>query len=345
MVHILKVTHCSLSKKNSLQIQLFFDEFETANPLGSKHGIHKIGCIYFILRNFPPKINSALMNIHLISLFHSDDIKKYGINAILEPLLSDLKVLETQGINVPSFNELVYGTIAQVTGDNLGLHTLLGYVQSFTANYYCRFCLADKEICQTVFCDDDTNITLRCKELHAQHCKDVEEDSAIPSSFGVKQSCLLNDLKYFNVSENYAVDIMHDVLEGVAQLEIKLFLGYLLEKSFLTLEEVSNRIYAYNFGCVERKNRPTRINMEQTGNGIGLNAIQTLCLVRNIPLLFGDLVQEGDTHWKLLLLLLQIINIIFSPIITEGMTICLKHLIMDHHSLFQNVVPKSKINP
>lgn len=60
---------------NALQIQLFFDEFETTNPLGSKKGIHKLGGIYFTLRNFPPKLNSSLINIHLVALFHAQDIK------------------------------------------------------------------------------------------------------------------------------------------------------------------------------------------------------------------------------------------------------------------------------
>lgn len=31
----------------ALQIQLYYDDFKTANPLGSKHGIHKIGALYF----------------------------------------------------------------------------------------------------------------------------------------------------------------------------------------------------------------------------------------------------------------------------------------------------------
>lgn len=332
-------------KGSSLQIQLFYDEFETANPLGSKHGIHKIGSIYFILRNFTPKINSALMNIHLISLFHSEDVKKYGFNAILEPLMCDLKILEAKGINVPFSNEPLYGTVAQVTGDNLGLHTFLGYVESFSASYFCRFCLADKELCQTVFSDDDTNITLRCKELHVQHCKDVEEDPSLSSSFGVKHTCLLDDLKYFSVSDNFAVDIMHDVLEGVAQLEIKLLLGYFLENNILSQQDISNRIYSYNVGYLDRKNRPTRINLEQSGNGIGLNAIQTFCLIRNMPLIFGDVVGEGDSHWQLLLLLLQIINIIFSPKITDGMTICLKHLIVEHHRLFKMLYPNRRLIP
>ena len=32
------------------------------------------------------------------------------------------------------------------------------------------------------------------------------------------------------------------------------------------------------------------------GRGIGLNASQTLCLITNIPLIFGDLVPEDVLH-------------------------------------------------
>jgi len=64
------------TKSNALQIQLFYDDFETVNPLGSKTGVHKLGGIYFILRNFPAAINSQLDNIHLVALFHVFDIKK-----------------------------------------------------------------------------------------------------------------------------------------------------------------------------------------------------------------------------------------------------------------------------
>ncbi len=67
-------------KVHALQIQLYYDDFETANPLGSKKGIHKLGCVYFILRNLPPKINSVLMNIHLVALFHSEDLKNMALN-------------------------------------------------------------------------------------------------------------------------------------------------------------------------------------------------------------------------------------------------------------------------
>lgn len=78
---------------------------------------------------------------------------------------------------------------------------------------------------------------------------------------------------------------------------------------------------------------------------MGLNAIQSWCLLRNMPLIFGDLVQIGNEYWHLLLLLLQIVNIVFSPILTNGMTIFLKHIIVDHHQLFKRLFPSRNLLP
>lgn len=93
------------------QIQLYYDDFETANPLGSKKGVHKLGCVYFVLRNLSPKLNSVLMNIHLVALFHSEDLKKYGFEPILKPLIDDLKTLETEGIHLPFSATPVKGSV------------------------------------------------------------------------------------------------------------------------------------------------------------------------------------------------------------------------------------------
>lgn len=123
-------------QENALQIQLCYDDFETANPLASKKGVHKLGCICFIWRN----LNSVFMNIQLVALFHSEDLKKYGFDPILKPLVDDIKVLETFGMQVPFSAVPLKGTVFQVTGDNLALHGLFGFVESFNANYCCRFC-------------------------------------------------------------------------------------------------------------------------------------------------------------------------------------------------------------
>lgn len=78
---------------DALQIQLFSDDFESANPLGSKKGVQKLGAIYFTHGNFPPIFNPPLVNIHLRAVYHVQDSKRSGFNSILEPLVRDVKVL------------------------------------------------------------------------------------------------------------------------------------------------------------------------------------------------------------------------------------------------------------
>lgn len=84
------------------------------------------------------------MNIHLVSLFHSQDAKKYGIDSILKPFVDDMTVLETEGIKVPFCKMPIRGTLAKITGDNLCIHSILVFLESFSANYFSRLCLIDK---------------------------------------------------------------------------------------------------------------------------------------------------------------------------------------------------------
>lgn len=51
------------------------------------------------------------------------------------------------------------------------------------------------------------------------------------------------------------------------------------------------------------------MNLSEGSNDLGLNAIQSWCLLRNMPLIFGDLISTSDEHWYLLLFLLQIVTL------------------------------------
>lgn len=332
------------TKRHALQIQIYYDDFETANPLGSKRSIHKIGCLYFIVRNLPPKFNSVLMNIHLLALFHTQDVSKYGFDVILDPLINDIKILESQGLSLPFSDEQIYGTIAQITGDNLGMHSILGFNESFNSHHFCRLCLIEKNDSQTVYSEDDPKVVLRGQEIFEIHCKSLHENPQLRSLYGLKKKSIINTLKYFHVSNNYSFDIMHDLLEGVVQYEIKLLFGHLTQ-NFISEEDLLSRIYSFDYGFLERKNRPTKVILDSAGNSIGLNSIQTLCLVKNLPLLLGDIVPPGHKHWSLLLMLLQIMNIVFSPCLTSGLTVYLKHLIADHHKLFKYLYPHKNLIP
>jgi hypothetical protein len=176
--------------------------------------------------------------------------------------------------------------------------------------------------------------------MHLQHCEAIQANPTLTHVYGVKRYCLLDELKFFSVSENFSVDIMHDILEGVAQYEMKLIFEY-LKSDFISHRELQAWIVSFNYGYTESRNKPPGVRLEE-GIDLGLNAIQTWCFVRNMPLIFGDVLQRGDKCWQLLLLL---VNIAFSPILTEGLTICLKHFIAEHHRLFKHLFPSKRLLP
>lgn len=47
-------------------LEMFYDELETTNPLGSKTGVHKLGAFYYVIKNLPQYLNSSMPNIYRI---------------------------------------------------------------------------------------------------------------------------------------------------------------------------------------------------------------------------------------------------------------------------------------
>ncbi len=77
-----------------------------------------------------------------------------------------------------------------------------------------------------MFCEDEPNVTFRTKETHLRHCEALQSDPTLHQVCGVKRTCLLNTLQYFNLSDNFSVDLINAcILDGVAQFELKLVLN------------------------------------------------------------------------------------------------------------------------
>ena len=87
-------------KSFPLFIQIYFDEVETTNPLGSKTGIHKLGAFYFVIKNFPHAANSSLNNIHMLALTHAIDIKKYSAEPVIKVIVNELQKLHDKGFDI-----------------------------------------------------------------------------------------------------------------------------------------------------------------------------------------------------------------------------------------------------
>lgn len=94
-----------------LQINIYYDDAEVCNPLGSKSKVHKLGkhflsihnisasdFFYYILGNLHPKYRSSLRTVQLLAVAESSVIEKYGSNVILKSFIDDVKELEQVNI-------------------------------------------------------------------------------------------------------------------------------------------------------------------------------------------------------------------------------------------------------
>lgn len=314
------------SNKIVMPLVLYYDDFETCNPLGSHAGVYKLGALYFTIASIPPKYARRIENIFLALLFHSQDRVTYGNRSVFEILLKELKELETEGLLITSngvtFN--VCFVVLLIVGDNLGIHFIFGYPECFVANYCCRFCTENKENIRKLI------------DLKVESIREVKDyaDHVANNSFGIKEACIWNDLNYFHVYTNLSCDVMHDLFEGMYRYDMALIINHYIKLKCFSLTILNFRIQYFNYNHFE-KNIPPTITKESLTNGsIIFSASEMLCLVRNFNLIIGDLVPQADEVWQFYLVLKQINDIVTATQISSSMLKYLKHLISEHHHMF-----------
>jgi len=233
-------------------IFLFFDDYEIGNPLGSYSGIHKLGAVYLSIPCLPPHQKSSLNTIFLALLFHSSDRQKFGNSVIFKPLIDELNYLKNTGIEIET-DELKVNLkfeLGVIIGDNLGIHSITGFVESFSSNHPCRVCnIKKEELRKQCYADDNL---LRTVE---QYNIDVNEGDV--SNSGVKEKCVWHDVIGFNVLDQVGVDIMHDILEGVGKYDLAFLISYYVhDLKVFSLQILNERIVCFDYGP-DKGNKPS----------------------------------------------------------------------------------------
>ena len=68
-------------------------------------------------------------------------------------------------------------------------------------------------------------------------------------------------------------------------------------------------------------------------------------LARILPLLVGDCVPDDDERWENFLTLMEIVDRLFCPRLTEDDATYLRWLISDHHNDFVSLYPDMSVIP
>ncbi|KAK3918242.1 Filamin A-interacting protein 1-like [Frankliniella fusca] len=333
--------------KNVLHILLFFDELEIANALGSKTIIHKLAAFFFQILNLPPEVSSKLSSIHLLALAFADDLKKEGaMDKVLTLLVLEMKKLSSEeGVQCEINGEvcILRAILVAVTADSLAAHDVLGFI-STSARHFCRRCMVSRPEIRS--CANAVGVT-RTIEMHQGHVAEVTRQPNFRTQCGVKRSCILDNIPYFNCIDNNVFDIFHDLLEGVVPLVIKCVVGHYVKKKLFTSKEFNSKVSSFSYGVPDSRNKPSPNFTEHMFLGsarLSQNGTQYWCLIRTLPFLLGDFVKDHDEYMELIFLLQDALQIIFAFEVRPEDLDRLDSLIFKHHELFQKLFIDKNIN-
>lgn len=314
--HTFKTSQFFQSNPLAIQINLFTDDFEPCDPLKSRAGVHKVTAFYFQIMNLPPNILSKTGNIYLVALSDACDSKSElcDVNTVLETIISDIRLIETNGIRTSS-NRTLKGTLACVSFDNLGGNILFGFSGGFNANYYCRICETKRSECQTMV--DGNAIVLRTKIEYEQIVAQIESGANLnlTETKGIKSACLLNNMPNFHILSNVTVDLMHDVFEGIVGYLLEEVFKYCIKENIATVDQLQSLVDNYYYGCLW-KNKPSKINIDK--KNMGQNASQALCLIFHLPFILFTFKEKLQAIWLSVESMLQIIQILLSDEVDEA---------------------------
>ena len=222
-----------------LPLLLYADEFTICNPLRSQGKSYKIMAVYVQIASLPVEKRSKLETIHLVSLCRSEFVKKYGMNAYLQPLVDELNLLNDQGVEMTVNDEQVSVPcqLFLCIADNLGAHQLCGFVESFSANHPRRFCHVSRENMLAGRVGVPRNIA-----SHNTHLDQIRNAPLLRSLYGVNGRSPLADVPGFNCTESLPSDIAHDIFEGVAKFYLNMMIKLFVRKGYISVDELNREI-------------------------------------------------------------------------------------------------------
>ncbi|XP_064470088.1 uncharacterized protein LOC135384833 [Ornithodoros turicata] len=324
-------------------VQLYADEFEVCDPLGSKRDKHKLLGVYFSILNLPRR--STLSHMHLVLLVKDKHASAYGMDKVFSPLLQDIANLETEGITVNG--DTLKGTVFIMTGDNLSSHRIAGFKCSFSGGRICRFCLALRH--EINYKHQETDFVLRTPEGHRHHLEMLKNGIPTVSLYGVREPCALN-FSGFEPTDHFPPDVMHDVLEGVVPFAMKHIIAHLITSGNFSLIQLNQRIEEYSYEQCDMRNKPENISRDflQGKACMKGTASQVFCFFRHFSLYVGDCVPSGNAAWELYLLLREIVDIVMCRKLPTSYVPYLQRLITffyhDFQALFSGISVPCKMH-
>ena len=131
-------------------------------------------------------------SIQLLLIAKSTAAKKYGVDLLLQPLIDDIKHLESIGMTINFHNQNLhfFDTVALVISDNLAAHWLSGFQENFsTVKRVCRFCMCLRtEMCK---CFLEDKVLQRTAHTYNEHIRAIGINNDLIREYSIKVMVLM----------------------------------------------------------------------------------------------------------------------------------------------------------
>jgi hypothetical protein len=322
-----------------IEILLFCDAFQGCNPLGTAKSKHKLHGLQFMVGNLDSKLRSQIDNILLLALIKDVDVKEFGMNGILKPIISDLKKLETEGIEIKNIGN-IKGSILFICGDNLGSHQLGGFIENFSkpANN-CRYCSYHS----SALLSKDVDIKeLRTEESYSENVAEAELIGG--NSCGVKFNSVFNELNHFHVVKGLPPCLGHDWFQGVVSRDLLLILKFLIKEGIFTENFLNESLKKISKSS---KSKIKFANIKVNKNRLPGSMSEIRNLVTCLPLIFLEIpiTDKNMNIFCFFSTLVEITRIITSPEINKSKISYLQSLIREYFFYRKEAFPTANLTP
>ncbi|KAH7980665.1 hypothetical protein HPB49_018072 [Dermacentor silvarum] len=183
--------------------------------------VASVGLIPLVVSYFKDDLGQLVQVHELVLLCREADFKHFVCSKVFERLISDLQDLE-EGIMVDGCHYI--GQLAFICGDNLGSHSIGGFVETFSrASYICQFCITTMQDFK-----DDKPAELSTVSSYTEAATYAKENEA--DFMGVKHDSSFTKLSVFHVClPGLPPCLGHNLFEGVVEYDLALIIKHFVK--------------------------------------------------------------------------------------------------------------------
>jgi hypothetical protein len=334
---------------DALRLHFYSDEFEVCNPIGAQRGKHKVLGIYYMIGNIDSRYRSQEKFIHLACLIRYQDLKLIkdcdrSCYLFFKPLIHDLQALATTGIVVSVDGKpfTFRAALATISGDNLSSHAMAGFQTHFHSGRICRLCMIDHA--DIAKCFTESSQTLRTVAVHKYHVDAVNASPTNISIYGVTHECVFNQLGYFEVTQSFPPDIMHDLLEGVIPQTVRRIIAAVVSLRRCSVADINKRLKMRYTG-IDKKPIMLKDTMLKDSGSLTGSASQKWSLFLLLPQLLNDYVTSNDSFWQVYLMLLDVTDYVFAQSVRYSELYYVEGLITAFLNLYCETFGSNAVTP